>query len=423
MVEKINFKINDIDFQLIKTNKYKTITGIISLVKPLKEEDFTYYSLLNRLIGSSSNKYPTKKILSNKMFELYDCSAYMSTSYSYKTVNNLFVFQTVNNKYVNDDNIVKECIELLKEIIFNPLSKNGMFDEKNFHEEVKSLENDIKNIYNNKKKYSFRKLMENMAPNDIISVSTLGNLDVLKTITPTSLYEFYQDVLNNSSTNIGIIGDITEGEVENLFKNFKLNNIKYDNLLFFPSEIKFKEKVLNINEIQDIVQAKLMMGFRYEIDYSSKYYIPLVLFNAMFGGMFGSSLFMTVREKHSLTYDISSELILNKQMLLVSCGVDSKNVDITSDLVIKELENYKNGVIDSNILNVAKGFLINDLKEMEDSPFSSLAFQLESIVNKRPSINEIMSKINKITINDIIEVSNMIHLDTIFALLPGGSNE
>ena len=41
MFKEINFKINEINFKLIKTNQYKTITGILSFVRPLEKEDFT----------------------------------------------------------------------------------------------------------------------------------------------------------------------------------------------------------------------------------------------------------------------------------------------------------------------------------------------------------------------------------------------
>ena len=423
MFNEINFNFNNIDFKLIKTSKYKTITGIISLIRPLNKEDFTYYSLLNRLIGSSSKNYPSKESLSKKMFELYDCSAYMSTSYSYKSANTFFVFQTVNNKFVDNKNIIKDCIDLLFEIIFNPLLENdNEFNHKNFHEEVKALENDIKNVYNNKKKYSFRKLMEAMAPNDIISTSTLGDLEILKNITPKSLYDFYINILNDSFINIGIIGDIEEENVKEYFNSFKLPSHKKE-VSLFPEKVEFKEKVLQVSENQDIVQAKVLMAFRFDIDYNSEYYIPLIVFNAMYGGMFGSSLFMTIREKHSLTYDIGSELMINKKILLVSCGVDNNNVEITSDLVIKELENYKVGNIDNNILKIAKEFLINDLKEMQDFQFSSLSFKLENIISNRPTIEQIMDKVSRTTIEEIIEVSNMIKLDTIFTLKPGDDNE
>lgn len=422
MNEEINFNYNNLNFKLIHTTQYKKNTGIISMVKPLQKEDFTYYSLLNRLIGASSKNYQTKKDIANKMFELYDCSIYMSTNYSYKSANTYFVFQTVDSKYCDDPQIIKKCIDLLKEIMFNPLIDNNQFNLKNFNEEVKALENDIKNIYNNKKKYSYRKLIEGIEPNSIISASTLGDLDVLKTITAEKLYSFYQNLLNDSMINIGIIGDITKEEVISYFSDFSLIS-KPQNVQLYPNEVKFKDGVLNLSEKQNIVQAKLLMGFRFDIDYQSKYYIPLIVFNVMFGGMFGSSLFMNIREKHSLTYDIESELIVNKKILLVSCGVNEQNVERTSDLIIKELENYKQGNIEENIFQIAKDFITNDLLEMQDSQLSLLSFKMENLISNRPTIKKILETINTITINDIIEVSRMIKLDTIFTLMPGDENE
>lgn len=242
MNEEINFNYNNINYKLIYTTQYKKITGIISLVRPLKEEDFTYYSLLNRLIDASSKNYQTKKDIANKMFELYDCSIYMSTNYSYKSANTCFIFQTIDNKYCNDSNIVKKCIDLLKEIMFNPLIENNKFNQKNFNEEVKALENDIKNIYNNKKKYSYRKLVEGIEPNSIISASTLGDLNILKTITAEKLYYFYQDLLTDSMINVGVIGDISKEEVISYFDDFTLIS-KPQNTQMYPGKINFKNEV------------------------------------------------------------------------------------------------------------------------------------------------------------------------------------
>lgn len=422
MNEMIKFNLNNVDVQLINTTKYKTVTGIISFVRPLNKEDFTYYSLLNRLIGSSSMKYKTKKDISFKMYDLYDCSVYMTTNYSYKVANSIFVFQTVNGKIVKDNDLVKKCVDLLKDIIFNPLIDNDGFNEKNFIEEKRALENDIKKVYNNKRKYAFRKLVEAMEPNSIISESTLGNIDILNELTPKKLYDFYLDVLNNSTVNMGVIGDISKEEVIDLFNDFKLQSKNFE-FEFFPALNGFRDKVLEVSEKQDIMQAKLMLGFRFDIDFNSKQYIPLILFNAMFGGMFGSTLFMEVRERQSLAYDISSEILLGKKILIVSGGVDSKNCDITSDIIIKELEKYKQGIIDENVLSIAKEFIINDLKELQDSQFASLSYKLENSINNRPSPEEIIDKIKVVTIDDIKLVSNMIELDTIFTLKPGEEHE
>jgi predicted Zn-dependent peptidase len=200
--------------------------------------------------------------------------------------------------------------------------------------------------------------MEYMAPNDIISVSTLGDVNVLNTITPQSLLKFYNEIFNSSWVNIGIIGDISKEEVINNFIDFKFPSINHK-VDICPKNIEYKEKVLEVCEKQDIVQAKLLMAFRYDIDYSSKYYIPLIVFNAMYGGMFGSSLFMTVREKHSLTYDISSELLLNKKTLIVSCGVDNANVELIKEKIENSVNPRKWICVEADEVEVeSKGNLI-----------------------------------------------------------------
>lgn len=422
MMEEQDFTLNGINYKLINTDKYKTINGIIAFSRPLEKEDFTYYTLINRLIGASSNTYKTKKALSNKMFELYDCSCYLYTIYSYKTATSFFVFNTINGKIIHDDNLLKECINLLKDIMYNPNVDKLGFNEHNFLEEKKSLENDIKNVYNNKNKYAYRKMLEAMDPEDIISTSTLGDLNILNNITRKSLLEFYEKVLTDSNVSVGIIGDITKEEVIENFKDFNLTSKDFKFELA-PTNIKYKENVKEVEEKQTIVQAKLYMGFRFDIDVKSKYYAPLIIFNAMFGSMFGSTLFSIIREKHSLTYDIFSEVILTKKILLVSCGLDPKNIPLTKSIVMEELKKYQEGNIDSKLMQVAKDFLVNKLKEMQDSAFGYLSFKLTSMIINRESIQEIIDKINSTTISEIKEVSNMIIPDVVYTLVLGEKDE
>ena len=171
------------------------------------------------------------------------------------------------------------------------------------------------------------------------------------------------------------------------------------------------------------MQAKLMMGFVYNVNFDDQNYVPLLVFNAMFGGMFSSTLFKVIREENSLAYDISSDVILNKKIMVVSGGIENSNVNRTCDIVIKELEKYKDGIIDEELLKIAKDFLINDIKEMEDSPNALLNYSLEATISKKQDLDDIIKNIQGVTKEDIIKVSNLITLDSIFELLPGDENE
>lgn len=422
MNKKINFDLNGISYTLINTKKYKVISGIISFIKPLEIEELTYYSFISRLINSSCAKYPTKNALSNKMYELYDCTAYMNVNFTYKTVNCSFCFSTINSKYTKNPNLFKDCIELIKEMMLNPLIENNGFNIKNFKEEKKGLETDIRNIYNNKIRYANSQFLKSVYPNNIMSESSLGNLDVLQKITPEDLLDFYKKLLNDSMINVGIIGDITKEEVISYFNDFKLPSKKI-NTERQPLHVEYKENVTKVQEYQDIFQARMVVGFKHNVSYYSKDYYALIVFDAMFGGIFGSSLFMNIRENHSLTYDISSSCSFSKKLFCVTCGVDKKNIEITSDLIIKEFENYCNGNIDENLLSKAKDYIVNDLKDVEDYPFSSLTFAIESVISNRPAFEETISGIKSVTKEDVINVCQKMKLDTIYTLLPGDENE
>ena len=166
-----------------------------------------------------------------------------------------------------------------------------------------------------------------------------------------------------------------------------------------------------------------MMGFRNDITHDSPLYAPLLVFNAMFGGMFGSTLFSVIREENSLAYDVSSDIMVDNGVMVVSAGIDSNKENIVIDLIIKEFEKYKQGIIDENLIKLAKDFLINDLNEIDDNPYSILIFNLKNSLRTKKTLEEILELIKSVTKEDIIEVSNHFYLDTIFALNAGEENE
>ena len=66
---------------------------------------------------------------------------------------------------------------------------------------------------------------------------------------------------------------------------------------------------------------------------------------------------------------------------------------------------------------------MNDLKDVEDYPFSSLTFAIESVISNRPAFEETISGIKSVTKEDVINVCQKMKLDTIYTLLPGDENE
>src|SRR5690606_27104587 len=115
--------------------------------------------------------------------ELYDMGMGVSSYPTYKTNMTTFSVDYVNPEYINDSNdLHKEAISLLKELIYNPNIKKGGFQKKIFIEQKNILKQNIINVYNNKNRYAIRQLLNNMCKDEIASVSALGNLDDLELI-------------------------------------------------------------------------------------------------------------------------------------------------------------------------------------------------------------------------------------------------
>lgn len=408
---------NKIKTTLIKTKKFKTIVIQVVFLGEFNKEIATKRSLLSRVLPITTKNYPTKKAIFNKLYDLYDARVSVTTNSSYKTSITKFTLEYINPTIVSDNSLHSEAIELLYELIFNPSVKDNAFDSRFFNEQKSILKQNIMNIYNNKSRYALRQLLNHMGKDEIISVSGLGNLEDLESITEKDIYDVYLDMINNENVEIYVIGDFEEEEM--LASLSKLNKLPVNNnkLEVYSQEAKEIIEVKEIVEKQNINQTRLMMGFRTTIDSKSELQPALMLFNRMFGGSFQSDLIRVVREENSLAYSISSQNFVDLKILFVSAGIDSSKYDLTKNLVIDVLNNYKEGKIDLDSLNLAKDNIINDIKEIEDSPYSGINFYFyNNLLEISYDLEENIKLIKDVTIDQIQEVAKGITLDTIFLL-------
>ncbi|HHU56422.1 MAG TPA: insulinase family protein [Acholeplasmataceae bacterium] len=409
------FEINGIETVLIKTDKFKTITFFITYLGEYNKEVATAKTLLSMLLSGSTKNYQTKKAILNKLFSLYDAAISVHNFPIYKTNVQLFALNIINPKFVQNENLLTESIEFLKEFIFNPNIDNEGFTENEFNEKKRILRDNINSIYNNKGLYAFRRLMQEMGKDEIISVNPMGTLEDLEKITRSDIYDEYQKMINDEQIKIYVIGDIEkESIIENL-KDFTFKKNGFD-LQTVSYERKTIEKTNEVFETQNVNQAKLMMGFRTNVNALDDLYVPMTVFNMMFGGMGSSDLFRVVREENSLAYTVSSSVFFDTCIMVVSAGIDSKDYELTTDLIIKQLEKYKQGHVDENLMVIAKENLISNINQTVDDPYANLNFVLKNNLLNNLTAEQLVEAIKNVTKEDIIKASQKIELDTIYCL-------
>ena len=198
---------NNVNTTLIKTDKFKTILFQIVFLGEFSKENATKRSLLSRLLTVATKKYPNKKTITNRLMDLYDASLSITTYPSYKTSITIFSLDIVNQNNLPNKTLTKDALAFLNEVIFNPNIEDGLFSEKDFLEQKRILGESIRNIYNNKNRYALRQMLNKMAPNEIISVSSIGNIDGLEKIKNSDLVNLYYKLIKEENVSIYVVGD------------------------------------------------------------------------------------------------------------------------------------------------------------------------------------------------------------------------
>lgn len=410
--------LNGISTTLIKTSKFKTINIHVVFLGEFSKETATRKSLLTRVLANSTKKYPTKKALATKLLDLYDASAGVVTYPSGKTSVTVFSIEIVNEKNLGIKGLTKEAVELLWEVIFNPNLENGLFSEKDFLEQKRLLRERLNNVYNNKTRYALREMLKKMAPEEIISASSLGSLEDLEKVTNEDLVAQYKEMLEKENVSLYVCGDFEEESMLrdlSLLGEIKSQPHEHETVLTEPVRVK---KVREYFEKQKIKQAKLIIGFRSDVNSKSELYPAALVFNAMYGGIFASDLIRLVREENSLAYTITSMFMDDVMVLVVAAGIDGSKYQLTTDLVIKQLEYYKQGGINPELLQTAKENLTNDLLQIEDNPVQLINFALKNYLHGlNYTVSELEAAIKAVTPEDVQRVALGVNLDTIFLLV------
>jgi len=408
---------NNINLTLIKTSKFKTNLVSVYIQRELDREDVTKNALLPSVITSGSNKYPTLREISHKLDSLYGASLLSNAGKRSEKQILEFKILGINDKFIDED-IFKDMIEFLNEIINNPFIEDEGFKEEYLNLEKQNLRDKIKASINDKKSYAQSKCVEAMCKDEKYSIDENGYEDDIDSITAVDLYNHYKNILKTSPIDIVVEGNFDEDfVVESIKQNFKFER---GEIIEIPrGEFSKKvDEVKIVEEKMDITQGKLVMGYRANVDYmdNDKYY-SLVVGNSVFGGGAHSKLFNNVREKESLCYYVYSSVEKYKSIMFVSSGIEAQNYEKAVKIIKEQLEDLKNGKITDQEISNSKSALINSAKSVTDNIGGMSEFSFaQSFAKTNSTVEDLIKSIEKVTVDDIVNAVKDIELDTVYFL-------
>ncbi len=400
------------------TKKYTTTTVKVFIHQDLEDDIVTKTSLLPFVLKRGCMRFPSEQKMRVYLEELYGTG--FGVDIIKKGERHILVFEMdiVNEKFLPDkNNILKDGLSLLRDIILDPFIENGGFSKDYMNQEKDILKREIMSLFNNKMQYAVERCFQEMCRDERYSLYKYGKIEKLGEIDEKNLYEYYLDLVNSNPIDIYIMGDIDLDKdlsiIEEIF-DFPRGKVKSIKPTFVNKEVT-EERVFF--ERQKVEQGKLSLGLRTYTTYSDSDYYPFLMANGILGGGPHSKLFQNVREKASLAYYVFSRIEKTKGLMLITSGIEVDNYEKALNIIKKQIDDLKSGDITDYEIDSTRKMLINAFKEASDNPSLVISLYLDGYINNREeSIEDMIRQIQTVNKEEIIKVSQKLKLDTIYFL-------
>jgi predicted Zn-dependent peptidase len=146
---------------------------------------------------------------------------------------------------------------------------------------------------------------------------------------------------------------------------------------------------------------------------SHQHKTALLLLNNLLGGMgMSSRLNLEIREKHGIAYTVESNYtaLTDTGIFSIYFGTDKEKADRASRLIHKELKKLRDQKLGTLQLHQAKEKFIGQIALAEESRMGLIISMAKSLIdfNHADSLQQVFDKINMVTAEQLLEISNEI---------------
>lgn len=411
-----------INLHNINTNKFKTNLYAVFLATPLNRENVTKNALLTAVLRRGTKNIESQVLISKKLEEMYGASFDCGIE---KTGDNhiiKFYLETINEAFLPEkEELDKKCIELLFDIILNPLVQNDGFKPEYLESEKKKLKQIIEGKIDNKRTYSFERCVEEMFKDEPYGLYKFGYVEDLEKITPQNLYQYYKELIKKCKIDIFVSGNLKDTDINNLIENnaeikaLEARTPEYVENKENSEKIPVREEKV-VEEKMQVGQGNLVIGLSSNSQIKNEKFVMSV-YNAILGGGANSKLFQNVREKNSLAYTAGSTFRRQKNTIFIRCGIEIENYQKALDTIKEQIEDIKNGNFTEEDIENAKKLIVSSVKGISSEQDTEITYYYgQELSDTFTTIDDYITKINNVTKSNIEEVAKEIWINTVYFL-------
>ena len=408
-------KTSSYKLHLYKIKNYKSIDIRISFSNKIKKENITKSIFLFDLLVYCTNNYRSKRLLNIKCQELYSLALTSGTFRLGDYLVSRLGISFLNPKYTKDD-ITLDSLDLLKEVIFNPYVLNGAFNEEKYNAILADLEAETQTVKEQPRVYANIKLLENLGDKPY-SYHNYCYEEDLHALDPKKLYDYYNEILNNSMIDIFVAGDFNFSDMQQIIRGkLSFKRRRYNDFDVCLEEEKITDKYREIEDKIDYNQSKLAIACKlnFHDDFEKKYVSNI--YNILLGGSSDSILMRDVREASSLVYYINSTIIKADNLLIINAGCDAKNYQKIVDLVFASLQKIATSDFSDDDMNKAINEYISAIDTTLTSKTALLNVMMSTYFFKNDPLEMRKEEVLKVTKDMIVSFAKTIKVDTIYLL-------
>lgn len=298
---------------------------------------------------------------------------------------------------------LERAMELLQDIaFFSTFPEEEMAKEKEvILDEIASYEDQPEEAIND----DFESLL---FVGHTLGENVLGTPDSVKMFTRQHLLDFIGSNYNTHEIIFAVSGSYQPAKVlklaEKYFGIIPENNHSKNRVAPLPN----LKSVLKVKK--PINQAHCMLGSRAYGQYEEQKTGLLLLNNLLGGTGMSSRLNLEIREKHGIAYTIESNYspLSDTGLFAIYFGTDTEKISKTLKLIEKELKKLRENKLGIIQLAQAKQRFIGQIALGEENRMGVLISMAKSLLdyNRIDSLKEVFYKINKVTADDLITISN-----------------
>lgn len=348
--------------------RFKQSCLSIQLVRPLRHEEAAMNALIPAVLLRGCESAPDLRAITLRLDDLYGASVGALVRRVGDVQTTGFYCNFIADRYtLESEALLAPMVEFVGQLLLEPVTENGVFRKDFVESEKKNLISTLQTQLNDKRVYASTRLLQLMCAEDPFGVPRLGRVAEAEQVTAENLYAHYRKILSESRIDLFYVGPQPQEQVAAaLSPLFAALDRDYSPL---PAQTGFrggpgKEET----QVLDVAQGKLAIGYYTEITSRHPDFAAMQVLNALFGAGMTSKLFVNIREKGSLCYDIGSGYYGSKGILTVNAGIDWDKEDLVRRQIEEQLQACMAGHITPEELKSAKESLCSSLLGTHDSP-------------------------------------------------------